>query len=232
MLFLKFGKKEHLQQLKNGFIHFRPLSSFISDSTNFRGDRLEASLFIDLSHPIIINGTDYSPYIKEAIQTYVRFDSILSFSASILDHNNCHVAKDGIFTVNDDFIEEMEQFGSHVLIFSAKEFIGRLKETLKMYKCNFSYHPIFYCDKTNHVAISKHFKDKGEAVDPYDYCFIKDYTPYAKQNEWRIIIHDTNNEFQIEDTGGVNIKTNFSTKIPIFETSALKTLLVSEEYLK
>lgn len=53
-----------------------------------------------------------------------------------------------------------------------------------------------------------------------------------KQNEWRIIIHDINNEFPIEGGGGVNIVTAFQTKMPIFETRSLKTLLLSEEYLQ
>lgn len=231
MLFLKFGKKEHLQQLKDGVVHFRPLSSFKNDSTHFRGDRLEATLLIDKSHPVIINGMDISPYIKEVTQTFDGFDSILSFSAAKLDYNNCHAIEDGLFTVNDDFIAEMEQFGSHFLIFSAEEFIWGLEESLKMHTCNFVYHSIFYCDKTDHAAISRHFKDIEDTAEPYEYCFIKDYTPYAKQNEWRIIIHDINSVFQIEDSGGVNIKTNFSTKMPIFETAALKTLQMSENYL-
>lgn len=232
MLFLKFGKKEHLQQLKDGIVHFRPLSSFAGDPTHFRGDRLEGKLLIDLSHPILINNFDIAPYTREAVQTYDGFDSILSFSVSILNYTNCHATKDGLFAPNDDFIEEMKQFGSHMLIFSARDLILGLAETLRMHKCNFEYHPIFYCDKTDHAAITKYFRDKGNAENPYEYCFIKDYTPYAKQNEWRIIIHDIGNEFRIGDSGGVNIKTEFRTEMPIFETTALTTLLASEEYLK
>lgn len=231
MIFLKFGKKEHLQQLKEGIVHFRPLSSFIGDSTHFRGDRLEGKLLVDLSHPFLINGVDCAPYAQEITRTYDGFESILSFSVSKLDLTNCHITKDGLFTPNDDFIEEMKQFGSHVLIFSAENFISELNETLRLHKCNYSYHPIFYCDKTDHASISKHFKDKGDSADPYEYCFIKDYSPYAKQNEWRIVIHDIADEFPIEKTGGVNITTKFHTEIPIFETTELRTLLSSKEYL-
>lgn len=235
MLFLKFGKNEHLQQLKNGVVHFRPLSSFVGDSTRFRGDRLEGRILLDLSHPFLINGVDLAPYAKEIVLSYDGFDSILSFSAAILNHDNCHVTKDGLFTPNDDFIEEMIQFGDHVLVFQAEEFIWELREKLKMHRCNYLYRPIFYCDKSDHTAISKYFEDKrneGNPPDPYDYCFIKDRTPYSKQNEWRIIIHDVNNEFPIEDSGGANIVTAFRTGMPIFETRLLKTLLASEEYLK
>lgn len=227
MLFLKFGKKEHLQQLKEGVVHFRPLSSFVGDSTCFRGDRLEGRLLLDLKHPFLINGVDFAPYAKEIVLSYDGFDSILSFSAAMLNYDNCHITKDGLFTPNDDFIEEMAAVGDHVLIFRAEDFIWQLRERIKTNKCNCVYHPIFYCDKTDHETISKYFenkRNKGEPPDPYDYCFIKDRIPYLKQNEWRVIIHDISNEFPIESSGGANIVTAFRTKMPIFETRLLKTL--------
>lgn len=232
MLFLKFGKKEHLQQLKEGIVHFRPLSSFIEDTSNFRGDRLEGSLLIDTSYPILINGFDIAPYTKEAVQTFVGFDSILSFSIAKLDHTNCHAIKDGLFALNDDFIEEMKQFGSHVLIFSADDFIRGLTKAIEKHKCICAYGPISYYDKTDHAKISKHFQSLADSENPYEYCFIKDFFPYSKQNEWRVIIDDVNDEFHINDTGGVNIKTEFHTEMPIFDTTALTTLQASEEYLK
>ena len=235
MLFLKFGKKEHLQQLKEGVVHFRPLSSFIKDGTRFRGDRLEGHLLLDLSYPLLINGIDFAPDFKEVFLSYVGLESVLSFSVAKVDGSNCHVTENGLFTPNDDFIEEMIQFGSHFLIFPADEFIPAVNEELRKHKCNYEYHPIFYCDKTNHAGIAEYFemkRNRGELSEPYDYCFIKDRTPYSKQNEWRIIVDDINNEFQIGDNGGVNIQTTFRTEMPIFETTLLNTLLVSEAYLK
>ena len=181
VLFLKFGKKEHLQQLKNGLVHFRPLSTFVEDSSHFRGDCLEGRLLLDLSHPFLINGVDFAPHAKEIIHSYAGFDSVLSFSAAMLNYDNCHAAQDSLFALNADFIEEMLQFGDHVLIFSADEFISELNKKLSSYKCICSYRPIFYCDKTNYAAISDYFKCRrsaGISPDPYDYCFIKDRTPY------------------------------------------------------
>lgn len=225
MLFLKFGEKEHLKQLKNGVVHFRPLSSFVGDSTCFRGDRLEGRLLLDLNHPFLIDGVNFAPYAKEIVLSHIGCDSIVSFSVAMLNYDNCHVEKDGLFTPNHDFIEEMIQFGDHVLIFQAEEFIWKLREKLKPHRCNFLYQPIFYCDKTNHAGISKYFEDKrrtGNLLDSYDFCFIKDRVPYSKQTEWRIIIDDFNNEFPIGNSGGVNIVTGFRTKMPIFETHLLK----------
>lgn len=136
-------------------VHFMPLSSFVGDSTCFRGDRLEVRLLLDLKKPFLINGVDVAPYAKEIVLSYDGFDSILSFSTAMINHVNCHVTKDGLFTLNDDFIEEMMQFGDHVLVFCAEEFIWSLQEKLKTYGCNYSYHPIFHCDKSNYTEISK-----------------------------------------------------------------------------
>ena len=43
---LKFGKKEHLEQLKNGIVHFSPIELFQEDVTAFRGDKMEGSTSI------------------------------------------------------------------------------------------------------------------------------------------------------------------------------------------
>lgn len=232
MLFLKLGKKEHLQQLKEGIIHFSPLSSYIDDSTCFRGDRLEGKLLADLNQTFLINGVDVIPYVQEIVHTYDGFESILSFSVSKIDFTNCHISSDGLYTPNADFIEEMSQFGSHVLIFSSNDFILELGRIFTRHKCNISYKSVFYCNKSDHEAIVKYFQVVADASDPYEYCFIKDASPYAKQNEWRAIIHDLGNEFPVDRTGGVNIQTAFHTEMPIFESVALRTLQVSEDLLK
>ena len=62
-----------------------------------------------MNHPFLVDGVDFAPYAKEIALSYDGFDSILSFSAAMLNHDNCHMTKDGLFTPNDDFIEEMIQ---------------------------------------------------------------------------------------------------------------------------
>ena len=232
MLFVKFGKKVNLERLKDGIVHFGRLSTYITDPTNFRGDPREASLLVDTKRPIIINGYDISPYVMEAKQTFVGFDSILSFSASMLDHNNCHAIDNELYTVNKEFIEEMRQFGDSFLVIDAGYFISCIRDALKSHSCNYTYHPIFYCDKADHEAIVKHFKDSGKIDDPYEYCFVKDPTPYKKQNEWRIIIHDIDNEFADMSNNGLNIQTGFRDRMPIFETSVLHTMRISKNFLE
>lgn len=70
VLLIKFGKKEHLEQLKNGIVHFSPIELFQEDPTDFRGDKMEGKHYIDTSKPFLINGTDISMYIKEAVVSY------------------------------------------------------------------------------------------------------------------------------------------------------------------
>ncbi len=44
MILLKFGKKEHLEQLKSGSVHFRPVEYFQNEPTDFRGDSMEGTI--------------------------------------------------------------------------------------------------------------------------------------------------------------------------------------------
>ena len=64
---LKFGKKEHLEQLKNGIVHFSPIELFQEDVTTFRGDKMEGKEYLDLSKPFVVNGVDISAYIEKAV---------------------------------------------------------------------------------------------------------------------------------------------------------------------
>lgn len=229
MILLKFGKKEHLQQLANGCIHFRPLQTFVNDSTPFRGDQLEASILADPKGHFEINGLDISPYISELRFTFDGFDSILSFSASQITPQNCHMKENGIFALNDNFIHEMKQFGTHVLVFNSEHFISNLMNVLSFKKCNILYHPICYYNKTNYNSAPTYLT-KIQPYTEYNICFLKD-TKYSLQNEWRIIIHDIASEFPIESSGGVNIYTEFYTAVPIFNVDDLKTLSISSDLL-
>ena len=70
MLFIKFGKKEHLEQLRNGIVHFSTLKTFQKDPTSFRGDKMEGRLYIDPKQPMLVNGLDISSFMKECVISY------------------------------------------------------------------------------------------------------------------------------------------------------------------
>lgn len=232
MMFLKFGKREHLEALKSGVVHFRPFDSFAQDLTGFRGDRLEGKLLYPKNVPLFFNGVDVSQYIEEASMSYVGFENILCFSLAILDVSNCKSIANDLYTPNDDFINEMKQFGDYFLIIPPYNFSVALNNELKKHSYYYKSQRVFYCNKSDHKSIREYFKNLKGHFSEYDmYCFTKGFS-YSKQNEYRFIIDDLDKELSLNCNGGVNIKTSFFNELPIYETELLNTLQVSSEYLE
>lgn len=44
---MKFGKKEHLEELKNGRIFFNAVKKYRNDGTDYRGDSMEGKIPLD-----------------------------------------------------------------------------------------------------------------------------------------------------------------------------------------
>ena len=229
MILLKFGKKEHLEQLKSGSVHFRPVEYFQNEPTTFRGGPMEGKLYLDPTKPLLINGYDISSFIQEATISHVVEGNTLSFSASKLSRSVCHMNEDGTYTPNDDFIAEMSKFGDSFLVFNGYDLIEKLRESLAMQKCPLKYHSILYCNKRNPEDVHSLFADISEE-DDLIYYFIKDIA-YSLQNEWRMVLFDVNNLFPAGENGGVNIETGFTTEMPIFKAENLRTLKCSDDYL-
>lgn len=229
MFFIKFGKEKNLKMLQKGIVHFRPLSTFEKDPTKFRGDPLEAKLLLDPNQPFLINGVPI-PAPSQVSYTFDGYDSILSFSASKLDYKNCHEIDKGIFSPNEDFVQEMQQFGDYFLILSANALIDSLERRLQGEKCNYGHKSIRYNNKSNYESNTDVFQDQH--FGSYNICFVKDEPQYGLQNEWRFIIDDYANQFPLIDNGGVNLQTDFSTETPIFETKLLHTLQMSGIFFK
>ena len=232
-LLIKFGKKEHLEQLRTGIVHFSRLETFQKDSTAFRGDKMEGKHYIDPSKPFLINGKDISGYVKEATISYEFVNcTVLSFSASLLSCKNSHLISDGIYTPNDDFIAEMKQFGDYFLIFDAVAFINSLRKTLKIAGCGWESHPVIYIDKHNYELVIDYYEKLSVDRKNSAHLFVKDTAnAYSIQNEWRMVIFDYGNYYSLDKTGGTNIPTSFFTQMPIFNIDELKTLQCSREFL-
>ena len=212
VLLIKFGKQEHLEQLKNGIVHFSPIEQFQEDPTDFRGDKMEGKHYIDTSKPFLINGTDISMYIKEAVVSYELNCPVCSFSASLLSYNNCHMVSEGEYAPNDDFIAEMRKFGDYFLIFNAFDFIDSLAKEFEITGCGYEYHPMVYIDKHNHELVRGYFDTKSEDQKSTAHLFVKDTTnSYPLQNEWRMIFLDHSNHYRLNGTSGINLRTDFST---------------------
>ena len=232
VLLIKFGKKEHLEQLKNGIVHFSPIEQFQEDPTDFRGDKMEGKHYIDTSKPFLINGTDISMYIEEAVVSSELNCPVCSFSASLLSYNNCHMVSEGEYAPNDDFIAEMRKFGDYFLVFNAFDFIDSLAKEFEITGCGYEYHPMVYIDKHNHELVRGYFDTKSEDQKSTAHLFVKDTSnAYPLQNEWRMIFLDHSNHYRLNGTSGINLRTDFSTRMPIFSTDQLGTLRCTEEYL-
>lgn len=175
-LLIKFGKKGHLEQLRNGIVHFSTLETFQKDPTTFRGDRLEGKLLLDPSKPLIIDGCDYSPYIniKEAAISWETNCPQLSIFASMLSKKNCYRLSDGFYSINWDFVDEMRQFGEYYLIINAFEFIDAVTEELEKTQCYYEYHRITYIDKNNHQQMRYYFAGLSSERREFAHLFIKD----------------------------------------------------------
>ncbi len=230
MILMKFGKKEHLEQLRNGMVHFRPIEYFQNEETAFRGDAMEGKLFLDPNKPFSINGHDYTDLIKEAIISYIIEGEMLSFSAAMLNKRNCHLINSELYTPNSDFINEMTKFGEYCLLFNGHDFVHHLRATLDRIQANYEWHPIFYHDKHDYDGIHAHFDSLTEERKQFCSLFIKG-TEYSNQHEWRMVIFDTRNQFPISDTGGVSINTEFTTQMPVIEAQLLHTLTCDESFL-
>ena len=159
MLFIKFGKKEHLEQLRNGIVHFSTLKTFQKDPTSFRGDKMEGRLYIDPKQPMLVNGLDISSFMKECVISYETNCPEFSFSASILSRKNCHKCTDGLYTVNQEYLNEMRQFGECFLTINAFELIEALRTEFSNTGSGFEYHPVVYINKTNYSKIQEYFNN-------------------------------------------------------------------------
>lgn len=238
MLLIKFGKKSHLEQLKNGIVHFCPLETFQNDPTAFRGDCMEGKLYIDPSKPFLINGTDISHLIESVTLSYnMEFEDgtpciPLSFSASMLSKKNCHRIDNEIYVINDDYYEEMQQFGDSFLLFNAFEFTDKLRLEFQKSSSSFEYHPITYIDKNDHNSVRAFFATLNEENRHMGHLFLKDTSnSYQLQSEWRMILFNNYNYYTQDKNGAVNVQTDFRSEMPVFDIEVLKTLRCSEDYL-
>ena len=232
MLLIKFGKREHLEQLKQGVVHFSPFESFQDDPTSFRGDKMEAKLFLDPSGPLLINGHDCSPYVKEVVFSSEFDGGVWSFSASMLSLSNCHLLKTGIYTPNRDYIEEMKRFGDYCLLLSAEDFIGSLQKSFEKMPYSCEFHPVTYIDKRDYDKVREYLGQLSEEDAKTRYLFIKDMAnSYSLQNEWRWVIFGNQKKDVSSTSKGINIETAFSTQMPIFKSEDLFELQCSKELL-
>lgn len=209
MYLFKVGKQEHLELLRNGIIHFMPLSYFRGDGTAFRGDELEGKYIIDTSQGLFINGIDVSKFGTgfRATMNYVDSDDVLIFCAAMLEQKNFEKHSSDSFAFEESFFNEMRKFGQYAIIFDHLQFIDSIKVALSNIRCNFTWGKVTYCNKNDHIHMRECIKNmEGQHSDTTIY-FIKDES-YQLQNEWRFIINWLNPSSVLKrnDDGSLDLK--------------------------
>lgn len=189
MYLMKVGKREHLEMLREGHVHFNPLSLFRGDGTAYRGDELEGNCRIDVSKGIFINDVDISKIGSglKATLSYQRSEDVLIFCAAVMDRSNFIFEGDQSIGPTGNFLREMRQFGQYALIFESEQFTASLSKLFKEGRCGFGYSKVWYVDKWNFDAVSAYFQDKKEILGDEAIYFLKDVA-YERQNEWRFIV--------------------------------------------
>ena len=81
---VKYGKKEHLEELKNGRIFFNAIKKYRNDGTEYRGDSMEGRIPIDPSTIAIYdkdgkNIFDYLPRPDTVTQMLYNDENFLMF---------------------------------------------------------------------------------------------------------------------------------------------------------
>lgn len=134
---IRFGKKEHLKQIQNGFIRFSNFKKYQIIENNNIGDTYEGlssihytdkNTKIYFSHPNIINNSeiDYTKSIK-SMWNYPYLNMYIScfsyFTAKDIHDNN----------IFDDSILEKEEWDNVLLILDTKGFVENIFNSIKIF---------------------------------------------------------------------------------------------------
>ena len=207
LLLMKFGIKQHLELLSEGYIYFNPVSKYRTDSTNYRGDEYEGIIPIDPKSIKIFDENGRNIFETVPLPDSVKLsrvddDGILMFCTAmitkkILKH------EDDYYVFNEEFKDAIKEFGDHVLLFHSKELLSRLNQAQLTASPKFGYEsgPIIYRDiddfsKTNVYNLTGSF---------YDSFFVKSER-YKMQNEWRLIIDGSDDYLPTNEDGAYIIK--------------------------
>ena len=212
MWLLKVGKYEHLESLRQGNVHFNPLSFFREDGTKFRGDSMEGTYILDVSRGFYIDGINLGKLGGHGTLTHADSDNALIFCAAILDKESSWILPNNIIKLHDSFLSEMKKFGQHAIVFELEGFLQSLQVALSDITCNLAYAKVTYCNKENYVAVRTYISSVKKQLGETAIYFLKDET-YKRQNEWRFIIDYINQEktpVPLNENGSLDLK------IPLF----------------
>ncbi len=187
---VKYGKKEHLEDLKNGRIFFNAIKKYRNDGTEYRGDSMEGRIPIDPSTIAIYdkdgkNIFDYLPRPDTVTQTLYNDENFLMFCASAITKEIMEEKEKNHWRLSEEYKKEMKQFGDYALIFESGEFLEKIIMEKKIHIPRFGYDAgiVKYHDLSDFSNMSV-YRTMGNITDRY---FVKG-SKYKLQNEWRMVI--------------------------------------------
>lgn len=154
----KFGKKVHLESLKDGQLYFNPIQKYRNDVTDWRGDRNEGVIPIDPSKISIKNEEGKDIFIDLCIPRPTRISQFLLgdegtfiFCSTVITKDILKVKNKNKYVLKDKFKKAIQYFGDYVLIFDGREIIEHLNCLYKKNEIAFGYKagPIIYRDLGN-----------------------------------------------------------------------------------
>lgn len=187
---VKFGKKEHLEDLKNGKIFFSAIKKYRNDGTDYRGDSMEGRIPIDPSTIAIYdkdgrNIFDYLPRPDIVTEMLYNDDNFLMFCASIISKEIMVEKEKNHWRLSEEYKNDMKQFGDYALVFYSYEFLEKIDEAKKTHIPEFGYDAgiVKYRDLSDFSDMSA-YRTMGIITDRY---FVKGLK-HKIQNEWRMVL--------------------------------------------
>lgn len=208
---VKFGEKENLEQLADGYMFFNVAENYREDKSEYRGDLNEGMIPVNPQKIELImeNGEnlfDIVPRPNTVMQSIVGDEKTLLFCASKLDEK--------VFCKGDDvnkkvlrkeFKDEVQKFGDYVLLITANELIYRMQKQVDQQYTGFLRGSVEYRDLKDFSDEKDFHKIYFPYENSYDPFFVKDIK-YVWQNEWRMILQD--NETRISKPCGTGVIVN------------------------
>lgn len=197
MTIAKFGKLEHLQELKSGILFMNGINYFRKLEEKERGDASDGMI------------KQFQP--KISIEIYGEMREIPGItSASFYDSNNypifCSSLIDENFLSDKNILKTFKKyFGEYIFVFEDyKDFFKNLENSCNEQNHYCTYRPVKYIDYSskNDIEILNNIKGNFEENIFEISVFCKDIA-FKYQNEFRIVLH--NNELT-KDTGYFKFK--------------------------
>ena len=202
VILIKCGKREYLEQLKNGRMFFNSIKNYRNDGTDYRGDKLEGVKLLDPGKISITlpDGTNLFDHVRRPDQVSLSYkddDDLLMFCAAKVTEKVMRTEDGNRWVLIDAFKNELKKFGDYAILLWSNEVLEHIVGS-DQYQHNhlaYSADSITYRDKQNYSEEAVYHSGS-----PLDVYFTKD-SSYAVQNEWRVLLA-SNDPIELNEHGG------------------------------